>query len=276
MPIEGYWRSVCFGNYLGRFVSLNFGEEYGLCCDIDNTSAPESWYFFSNSEKNSINHHFIFPSYRGDMYFTTNSDTYPIDLGTVYYYLNNGAEARYIGAGLYRITMPEEKMFWDTSISPNIYNYKWEIKALGDNPLPTLYAGTTLPINITLFYGADGSTTHAYHWQTDSDGQITTLDPTEAVKKVTKDACAKLKNDWGTDLRVYLIKYRKQSKYLHKITKSQIDFDYSYLNDCATEVTEPYIYENITNQSELNAALTNIYNNIKTWAERSDAKNVMN
>ena len=171
--------------------------------------------------------------------------------------------------------MPSESMLWDTGVSPNIYDFIWEIKSLGTTQLPTLYAGATLPVNITLFYGAAGSTKYKYQWQTNSSGEITTYDSTAAVKKVTQDACAKLKSDHGSNLRVYLIKFRKQDKYLHKITKTETDFDYSYLNNCATGTSAPYMYD-ITTEAELNSALSAIYTNIKDWAGRTEAKNVGN
>ena len=114
---------------------------------------------------------------------------------------------------------------------------------------------------------------HSYQWQSNSSGQITTFDSTAAVKEVTKSACAKLKSDYGSNLRIYLIKFRKQDKYLHKITKSQVSFDYSYLNNCATGTSEPYLYENVTNESGLKNALNAIYTNIKGWATRTEAMN---
>jgi hypothetical protein len=169
--------------------------------------------------------------------------------------------------------MPSEKMFWDTGL--NIYDFMWEVKGLGENKIPTLYAGATLPINATLWAGADGSTLHSYTWQSDGIGTITTLDPTAAVKEVTQDACAKLKSDWGSNLRIYLIKFRKQDKYLHKITKAEKDFDYDYLNDCATANTSTYI-KDVSDEAGLKNALDEIYSDITSanFAPRSEARNV--
>ena len=94
----------------------------------------------------------------------------------------------------------------------------------------------TLPINAALWAGASGSDLHNYQWQSDANGTWNEKSATDAVKEVTKSACAKLKEDWGDNLRVYLIKYRKQDKYVHSVTKAETDFDYSYLDACATEV----------------------------------------
>ena len=161
-------------------------------------------------------------------------------------------------------------MLWDTDVSPNIYDFKWEVKNLGAKQLPTLYAGATLPINTALFYGADGSTKYSYEWQS-SNGTWNGNDATAAVKLVTKEACEKLKKN--NNLRVYLIKYRKQLTYKHLVTQKTTNFDYSYLNDCATGTSAPYMYD-IDTEDQLKSALDAIYTNIKDWAGYTEAKNV--
>lgn len=138
--------------------------------------------------------------------------------------------------------------------------------------LKYLMIGATLPINAALWAGASGSTLHHYQWQSDNNGNIITYDATEAVKKVTQDACTKLKGDWGSNLRIYLIKYRKQTQYKKAFNQGNANFDYSYLNNCASGTSEPYLFENVTSQSGLNTALQKIYENIKTWAGRTEAK----
>jgi len=105
-------------------------------------------------------------------------------------------------------------------------------------------------------------------------GQVwNNLDATEAVKEVTKSACAKLKTDYENNLRVYLIKFRKQTQYKHKVTGATTNFDYSYLNNCATNTSSPYMYD-ITTEADLKSALDAIYTNISSWATRTEAKNV--
>lgn len=128
-----------------------------------------------------------------------------------------------------------------------------------------LIMGTmTLPINSVLFYGASETADYHYQWQSNK-GSILTYSAIDAAKEATKSACAKLKSDW-LNLRVYVIKYKKQES---------SNLDYSYLNDCATRTSSPYMYD-ISTQDELNNALSDIYANIKTWAGRTEAKNVVN
>ena len=80
-------------------------------------------------------------------------------------------------------------------------------------------------------------------------------------------------------MRFYLIKFRKQDKHLHKITKAETDFDYSYLNNCATANSSDYIYD-ITETDpdealeKLNEKLKIIAENIKSWTGYEEAKNV--
>ena len=167
--------------------------------------------------------------------------------------------------GLTRIMLPLEKQENDWT--------RFDVYGSGVGArLKYLMIGATLPINLTLFAGVSDSETLHYQWQSDNNGNIITYDATEAVKKVTKDACTKLKGDWGSDLRIYLIKYRKQTQYKKAFNQGNANFDYSYLNNCASGTSEPYLFENVTSQSELNTALQKIYENIKTWAGRTEAK----
>ena len=133
----------------------------------------------------------------------------------------------------------------------------------------------TLPINTALWAGASGSTIYSYQWQSDTNKKWNNKDATDAVKEVTKSACAKLKSDYS-DLRVYLIIYRKQKKYNHPVTQVETDFDYDYLNDCAKESSAPYLYEDVEDEAGLKSALDAIYTNIKNWAGRTEARNVVN
>ncbi len=126
--------------------------------------------------------------------------------------------------------------------------------------------GATLPINAALWAGVNGSTLHSYQWQSDGSGTWNNRDATSAVKEVTKSACTKLKNAHGSNLRIYLIKYRKQTQYKHQITKAATKFDYSYLNNCATGTSSPYMYD-ISTEEQLTNALSSIAANIKTWVK---------
>ena len=103
---------------------------------------------------------------------------------------------------------------------------------------------------------------------------LTSHDMSILGQKSTLDACTKLKNNWGNDLRIYLIKFKKQNKYQSKNSETEVNFDYSYLNNCATENTDQYVYDNIFNQAELEEALRKIAHDIKLWARYTGAKDV--
>ncbi len=145
--------------------------------------------------------------------------------------------------------------------------------------------GLTLQINAALWAGASGDALplHSYQWQSDANGnkiydqdkdkKWILRDATSAVKLVTKDACAKLKGDWGDNLRVYIIKYRKQTQYKHPVTQAATNFDYSYLDSCASGTSAPYMYD-ITTEDQLKSALDAIYTDIEKWAGKTEARNV--
>lgn len=103
---------------------------------------------------------------------------------------------------------------------------------------------------------------------------LTDYEVPDMGKKITLNFCSKLKNTWGNNLRIYLIKFRKQNKCRDESTNMEKNFDYSYLNNCATEDTNQYVKDNILNQSELEEALRVIACDIKSWAEYTEAKNI--
>ena len=61
-----------------------------------------------------------------------------------------------------------------------------------------------------------------------------------------------------------------------EITKTEVTFDYSYLNNCATEDTHQYVKDNIENQAGLEKALREVAHDIKSWAEYTEAKSITN
>ena len=153
------------------------------------------------------------------------------------------------------------------------------------NELPLLYAGITLPINAMLYYGASGSTAHKYQWQSNASGALTTYDATEATKKVTASALQKLKGDWGDNIRIYVILFRKQTQYKHLATQATTNFDYSYITNLAANTTTSGTTAATTSkpifrcleaadESSLNSTLTSIANDIKSWAGYQAARNV--
>lgn len=103
--------------------------------------------------------------------------------------------------------------------------------------------------------------------------------PTEAISKVTAAACQKLKADFGNNLRIYVIKYRKQLKYksfpIQGISQTNVNHDYSTVDACASGTGTPYIYD-ISTETDLKNALNAIAENIKKadFANFKDAQNV--
>ena len=100
--------------------------------------------------------------------------------------------------------------------------------------------------------------------------------PTKAAMKVTTDVCSQLKVKYKDDLKIYIIKYRKQNKYktfpFDGVTHKDLDHDYNYLNECASGTSAPYLYD-ISTKTELENALTAIAKDIKeNFAKYTDAK----
>jgi hypothetical protein len=137
-------------------------------------------------------------------------------------------------------------------------------------------ASVTYPINAALYQGASGSNLHSYQWQSSSAGNLITYDATTACREATKSAYAKLKSDWGNNIRIYIIKYRKQPNCYQmpfwENTAVTISFDYSYLDNCASGSSAPYIHD-VSTEEELKSALAAIVADLKSFAGYSHAKN---
>ena len=123
-----------------------------------------------------------------------------------------------------------------------------------------------------MYFGAGESGAGQYKWQYDNSSKEFALGPTSAVSKVTKDACAKLKTDHGDNLRIYVVKYRKQKEYKHPVTGVKTEFDYKYLDECAT--SSDHLYDDVSTEDDLKAKLNEIAEGIKSWAGYVEAKNV--
>jgi hypothetical protein len=240
-------------------------------------------------EKHGVSgwHHHFRKSMTGDFYFLAD------DIGTYtpkFMMFDKGTEelGEVSASTQYNIGINSPGLFRHfldiSNQEKNNSNVRFDIMNIDDGArMQFIHSGLTLPINAALWAGADGSTLHSHHWQGDGSGNLIydkdgngtwiLRDATAAVKLVTKDACAKLKRDWGDNLRIYLIKYRKQDKYKHPVTKAATNFDYSYLDNCATGTDEPYMYD-VATQSELTSALSAISEDIKEWAGYEEAKNV--
>jgi hypothetical protein len=150
--------------------------------------------------------------------------------------------------------------------------------------VPGIFAGMTLPINAVLWAGVKDGSLYEYNWQRDENGNWNGADATTACRAVTADACKKLKDDCadkGMDLRVYIVKYRKQTQYKNKITGASNDFDYGYLSDCATENNSTYV-KDVADEAGLNTALQEIADNTglgewrrKMWSEKNYCFGIM-
>jgi hypothetical protein len=130
--------------------------------------------------------------------------------------------------------------------------------------------GFTSPVNAVFEdgVGANGSSVGTTGWYNTSDG-----DPQAACRNVTIAACSWLKDAYngsdGDNLRIYIVKYRKQDQYKHKITNEDTNFDYSYLDTCATDASHIHTANNPT---ELEVELQEIARDIKEWAGRTPAR----
>ena len=116
-----------------------------------------------------------------------------------------------------------------------------------------IMTGYTLPINTAL---------HEAGYYGDNCDSMT------ALQKLTLDACSKLKESCGENLRIYLIKYRKQTTYRHKTRNSTLSFDYNYLDRAV------YKTYDVSTEADLASRLKDIAEDIKNWAGYEPAKNV--
>ena len=101
--------------------------------------------------------------------------------------------------------------------------------------------------------------------------------PTNAVSDVTAAACTKLKNTYGNNLRIYVVKYKAQEKYNSFPYKDKAstatDHDYTTVDNCAS--SSSYLYSAST-PDELNEALNAIATDIKSasFGNWQEAQNV--
>ena len=132
-------------------------------------------------------------------------------------------------------------------------------------------AGFTLPINTALYYAYYDGTAHNGEWYK-NDSNSDTYDASEAAKNATKKALSVLKSKWGDNLRIYLILFRKQTNYKHKVTSTNTNYDYNYLNNCS----DIYAKYDVTTEGDLKARLNEIASKIKEWAKYKEAENAEN
>ena len=147
-----------------------------------------------------------------------------------------------------------------------------------------IVSGLTLPINATLFFGADGTTLHKYEFQANtSTKKWNGNDATAGAQNVTVAALKKLYSDWSSNIRIYVILYRKQTQYSHPVTKAATNFKYDYITNLAANTsttgttaasaTKPiYRCIDVANEAGLNSTLSSIAEELKTWAGYTEAK----
>ena len=142
--------------------------------------------------------------------------------------------------------------------------------------------GYTQPINMVLYnYMNKPSNTASYVTPGNDFNRV-------ALKQLTTDVCAKLKSDHGNNLRIYIVKYRKQTQYnallrngaaAHKDSTKNFSDDHAYdaVDACASSSNYVYdIADNANAEANLKAALANIAADIKSasFANYRPAKNV--
>ncbi|MDR3186924.1 MAG: hypothetical protein LBT63_00630, partial [Holosporaceae bacterium] len=113
-----------------------------------------------------------------------------------------------------------------------------------------IFGGYTLPLNYMLCNSG---------YQTPATA-ATAVDQDNAVAKVTDDACSKLKSSDNT--RVYVIKYRIADSNLGNSSKAALE-------KCAYGASSPYT-QTVSTEADLIAALQEIADDIKTFADRKD------
>jgi hypothetical protein len=298
-------------NICGDESSVATAGNYFMYADDVNTSISRigirwnantgNWEYYNSDvvNKKSPWNHFWCMNYPGDMYLILNvqdkNQTTP-QLNFNWWYRDSSQIRQYFDGGLIRAFNVFATDFYIGTYTGDTKTHAFEIYNVTDTGIPPVMAGLTMPINAILFHGASGSTKHHYAWQsskkvtgetpdegeTPSDGETPTeggtlltdggmiRDATAACRAVTADACAKLKTD-NPNLRIYVVKYRKQVQYKHKILGTTQSFDYDYIDKCASE--PKYAYEAAT-EIQLAEKLQAIADDVKSWSGYQAAKNV--
>lgn len=284
--IAGQETTALPNNYFYFSDTKNALSLIGERWDADNSR----WYLYCNYSNNTAaSHiHFISPMARGDMFWLLDDDSYSLPQGKSYFALckQPGRDSLYIGSSTHRISLPFNRVFYKTNTVIPQYCFAGEMYILDSNvTLPMIMGGVTLPINTMLYCGASGNNIRAYRWQSDGSGNWNGNDATTGVKSVTVEALKKLYADWSSDIRIYVILYRKQTQYAHPVTKATTDFDYSYITNLAANSTvsgtaaaspaKP-IFKclDVADETALNSTLDGIAADIKSWAGYEKAKNV--
>jgi hypothetical protein len=220
------------------------------------------------------------------------------------YWWSSGAIAnpvQYLGGGLYRTFYPFNERFVRSSPFAgwpvNHSEYPFRLYNCSENAIFGLMAGVTLPINAVLFAGVGRGGQNPAGWygvETVGDTVVPDCNNNAALQRITTSSAAKLKADYlsesqtgaESNIRIYVIKYRKQTQYKDRMTDStDSSFDYSYIDTCAS--APDYVYDvdtdsykqgtgsvdttTATAEENLAKALSSIAADIKTFAGHSAA-----
>jgi hypothetical protein len=128
-----------------------------------------------------------------------------------------------------------------------------------------IFGGFTWPLNSVLCSGG---------WQTitGTAAAITAvMDPNVALQKATEAVCNKLKSDFGSNIRIYVVKFRKQTAAKNALG-SAVTHNYSVIDACASGTVAPYL-QDVSDEIGLKNALNAIATDVKSWAGYKKAKN---
>jgi hypothetical protein len=220
-------------------------------------AATECWEYSNTSGSNYLE----CGQYPGDMYWTINVENTQATQSYLCF-CTNPNKYEYFDAGLFRLFNP----FGGTAWRDNRGNcYPFEVHNCGAGGISFAIGGLTMPINTILYY-ALAKNIDTYRNINAAGGIL--YDNDMICQVVTTQACDNLKTEFGDNLRIYVIKYKKLKEKPHKVnTNLRITCDYTYIDACASSPT--CIYE-ATNPLELNTALKAIAKDIKLWTGYHD------
>jgi hypothetical protein len=214
----------------------------------------DNWEYYANDGSTSKWNWFRCQNYSGDMYLVVDAAQKKSTQLRFGWRGKEGIWEENINCGTCRYFHLFEKMVSNYSGEVSGDALGWEVRDITDaSSLLPIIGGITLPINSVLYSGVKDGVANEGVWYGDA------YDASAACKKVTEDACAKLKSDHKENLRIYVVKYRKQ------------DGDYDYIDKCAT--TSSYVYD-AADEASLNVALQQIATDIReNFADYKPAQN---
>ena len=245
-------------------ISTSPSQDYFSCEGLTKNNDKSRWYLPKNGElKLSISKGFI-----GDMFIIANAET--LNMGKTK--LTANGRDLYCGFGANLLFV--EGLSRDGNSRLHSYDSEKSI-SVGDGAFFADAVGISAPVNAALYFGAKGGDAHTYEWLSNKSGNVDLNiikdgGPTLACQKVTASAVEELKKN--TNLRIYVIKFCEQEKYVSKTNNSEeLNFNYNYIDACASSGN--YVYR-AKNEEELKNVLQTIAADIKEWADHKPAQNV--